>query len=76
MAFTTWTALKTSMLDDLAAGKWRVKSYQLGADGPSTVYRSWADFQAALEYVTSKAGQEAGTAVGRTYASQSGGLRW
>ena len=76
MAFTTWTALKTAMLDDLAAGKWRVKSYQLGVDGPSTTYRSFADFKEALEYVTSKAGAEAGTAVGRTYAYQKGGLRW
>lgn len=76
MAFTTWAALKTSMLNDLAAGSWKVKSYQLGQDGPSTVYRSFDDFRAALEYVESKAGTEAGTAVGRTYASQKGGLRW
>lgn len=76
MAFTTWAALKTTMLNDLASGGWKIKSYQLGADGPATTYRSWDDFRAALEYVTSKAGEDAGTAVGRTYAWQKGGGRW
>lgn len=76
MAFTTWAALKTSMLNDLASGSWKIKSYQLGADGPATTYRSFQDFKEALQYVESRAGIESSTAVGRTYASQSGGGRW
>ena len=76
MAFSTWTTLKTSMLNDLASGSWKIKSYQLGADGPATTYRSWDDFKQALEYVSSKAGEESSSTVGRTYAYQKGGLRW
>jgi len=74
MAFTTWQTLYNAMLDDLAEGSWKTKSYQI-VDRTHT-YRDFADFKAMLEYVRSQAAMESGTVSGRTYARQGGGGRW
>ena len=66
MAFTTWAALKTQMLDDMASGSWKSASYSMA--GQSRTYTTFENFKAALEYVEYRAGQEAGTTPGRTYA--------
>lgn len=64
--FTTWTALKTTMLDDLASNSWRTAEYTVA--GRQVKYRTFAEFKEALEYVTYMADQESGTVAGRTYA--------
>lgn len=74
MAFTTWAALKTIMLDDLASGGWRTKSYMIG--DMSRTFRDFSDFKAMLEYVETRAALESSAYVGRTYAQQGGGGRW
>lgn len=74
MAFTTWTALYNSMLDDLASGAWKTKSYTIG-DRTHT-YREFDDFKQMLEYVGTQSKIESGTVAGRTYAKQGGGGRW
>lgn len=74
MAFTTWTALKTQLLDDLASGGWKTKSYQIG--DVTRTFRDFSDFKQFLELVEYRAATEGGTAVGRTYAKQGGGGRW
>lgn len=74
MAFTTWSALKTRMLDDLASGKWMLKSYTI--DGVSRTFVSIDEFMKVLEYAERKAAQESGGYAGRTYAKQGGGGRW
>lgn len=75
MAFTTWAALYSMMLDDLASGGWKIKSYQM-AEGVSTTYRDFSEFKSALEYVQAQKDKEASIFVGRTYAQQGGGGRW
>lgn len=74
MTFTTWAALKTEMLNDLQTRSWRVKSYSIG--GRSVSYSSFDEFRAALEYVSQKAAEEAGTYAPRTYAKPKSGGRW
>lgn len=70
MAFTTWAALKTQMLDDLAAGNWRTESYQVG--DMQKKFRTFKDFMEVLNYVTDMAAVEAGTVTSRVYAKQGG----
>jgi hypothetical protein len=70
MAFTTWAALKTQMLNDLAAGSWRTKTYQNG--DWKKEFNTFEDFRKALDYVTDQAAVEAGTASRRTYAKNGG----
>lgn len=74
MAFTTWSALKTLMLNDLASGSWKTKSYTIG--DMTRTFRDFADFKQVLDYVENKALAETSTSVGRTYAKQGGGGRW
>lgn len=71
MAFTTWSALYDSMLDDLASGSWKIKSYQT-ANGGSSTYRDFKDFKEALEYARSQAAIDGGTVATRVYAKQGG----
>lgn len=70
MAFTTWTALKTEMLNDLATGKWKVKRYRV--DETDIEYATFDEFRGALEYVERRAAVESGGFSGRTYARQGG----
>jgi len=74
MAFTTWSALYDSMLDDLASGAWKTKSYTIGER--THTYRDFDDFKKMLEYARTQAANESGSAAGRTYAKQGGGGRW
>lgn len=71
MAFTTWAALYTSMLDDLASGNWRVREYEF-AGGKRTQYSSFDDFKAALEYVKQQRDAGDSNFVGRSYATNGG----
>lgn len=72
--FTTWSALYTQMLDDLASGSWRTASYQIR--DVQKQFTSFKQFKEALEYVRSMAEIVSGNVVGRTYAKQGGGGRW
>lgn len=74
MAFTTWTALYNSMLDDLASGAWKTKSYTI--QDRTHTYRDFSDFKEMLEYARTMAATESGIASGRTCAKQGGGGRW
>ncbi|MDY0164302.1 hypothetical protein [Desulfobotulus sp.] len=58
--FTSWADLKNEMLNDMASGSWKIKSYAT-ADGLRFEYRDFNDFRRALDYVTAMAEQEAGT---------------
>lgn len=76
MAFTTWTALKQQMLNDLASGKSLTAEYEVRhADG--SLHRQkfrtlgeWSKFFALVE--ARAAAESAPPAVGRTYARQGG----
>ena len=70
MAFTTWTALHTAMLDALASNQWMHESFTYGDH--QTRYRSLPEFLQALEYVKREAAAESGTAVRRVYAKPGG----
>lgn len=77
MAFTTWAALKQEMLDDLASGRWKMKSYTVG--DISRTFVSTDEFLKVLDRVTTEASQEGASGqpcIGRTYAKQGGGGRW
>jgi hypothetical protein len=65
-AFTTWSALYQTMLNDMASGSWKTSEYAL--PNRSVKYRSWAEFRDALEYVKHQAEVETGDVVARTYA--------
>lgn len=73
MAFTTWTALKQKMLNDLAAGSTTLGEYDV--DGVRMKYRSHEEWMRLFEMVEQKAAAESGAAAGRTYAKNGGG-RW
>ncbi len=70
MAFTTWTALYTAMLDKLAAGDTSVGTVSAG--GKSITYKTNKEFLEMLSFVEGKAKTESGDAVPRTYAGQGG----
>lgn len=73
MAFTTWAALETLMLDDLAAMNWGTKSYVIGTR--TVVFRDLNEFTNMLKYVHERAQNEsviAGTTPMRTYARNGG----
>ena len=74
MAFTTWTALKTELLDDLQSGKWKIKSYSIGEF--ARTFASVDDFLKMLHYVTTQASTEASGTSGRTYARPVSGGEW
>jgi len=65
MAFTTWSALYTQMLDDMTSGSWRTASYSIG--GRTRTYKTFAEFKEALEYVKGMADIDGGDQVARTY---------
>jgi hypothetical protein len=70
MAFTTWTALYTAMLDKMAAGDASVGTVSI--NGKTITYKSNKDFLEQLAYVKSQADRESGAFVPRTYAKQGG----
>ena len=65
--FTTWSALYSQMLDDLASGSWR-KMSGYSVAGRSVSYRSFDEFKKLLDYVKSQADAEKGSYQGRTLA--------
>jgi len=72
MAFTSWSALKTQMLDDFASGDWSMlKSYSIGTR--QVTYRSFVEFKQQLEFVEAMAARESGQSFGRVYAVSGGG---
>lgn len=72
MAYTTWTALKTKMEQDLESGQILSQSYTV--DGTTRTFRSFADWQAFYGFVCKKAAGESSPSVpiGRTYARPRG----
>lgn len=67
MAFTTWTALKTLMEQDLASGQHLTQSYAV--DGVQRTFRSFDQWKAFYGFVCEKAASEKSTTPrGRTYA--------
>ena len=75
--FTSWTALREQMIDDLACGNWRkVSGYSLSTAGSSRsiTYRSFSEFREILAWVTDQAAVESGVPAyhGRTYAADGG----
>jgi hypothetical protein len=72
-SFTTWTALRTQLLDDFARGAHVQKSYTCGET--TITYRDFAEFREMLEYVERRAAAETDRPVRRTYAAQGGG-KW
>jgi hypothetical protein len=57
MAFTTWSALLTSLKNDLAGGTWARKQYST-PDGSSVTYRDIDEFLKFYRFVEDKAGAE------------------
>lgn len=70
MAFTTWTALYTAMLDKLTSGDASVGSVSVG--GKTIQYKSNKEFMDQLTFVKAQADTESGAFVPRTYAKQGG----
>lgn len=70
MAFTTWTALYTAMLDKLTSGDASVGS--VSVSGKTITYKSNKEFLDQLAFVKSQADAESGNFVPRTYAKQGG----
>ena len=76
-AFTTWTALYTKLLDDYASGDWRMASYSAPTPGGNfgKSYRTFDEFNSALEYARRMADLESGAASPRTSARPAGRVR-
>ena len=55
--FSTWTALKTQLLNDLASGDLRVQMYRT-PDGRQVQYRTAAELQELLALVSASAAAE------------------
>lgn len=76
MAFTTWTALKQQMLDDLASGNSLTAEYEVRHGDESLHrhrFRSPGEWMTFLSMVETRAAAEVAPApVGRTYAKQGG----
>ena len=70
MAFTTWTALKRDMEDDMSSGNWRVKSYELREQ--SKTFRNWGECVYFYKFVCHNAQAEVGNVSTRVYAKQGG----
>ena len=64
MAFTTWDALKTTILDDISTGAWKTKRYAL-AGGIEHTYQDLAEIQKFLEYCDSQISAASGAGVAR-----------
>lgn len=71
MAFTTWTALYTAMLDQLASGNASVGAVTLPG-GKSITYKSNKEFLEQLAFVKARADAESGAFAPRTYARDGG----
>lgn len=56
MAFSTWSDLARRMRDDLAAGNWRMKSYDM--DGMRREFVSPQEFLQMLDYAERRAAEE------------------
>ncbi len=56
-SFTSWANLYRSMLNDLASGNWRTKSYDF--DGMRKEFVSPQDFRDMLAWVKNEAAEEA-----------------
>jgi hypothetical protein len=72
--FTTWAALQTQLLNDLASRDLSVGSYR-APDGRMVTYRTRAELQAAEGWVAAKAATEAagpGRASRRVYCKPQG----
>ena len=67
MAFTTWTVLRTAILDSLADGSWKTQSYQ--ALGRSIRFTSLAEVMEFLDYVDKKIAEASLTGGSRNFAS-------
>lgn len=70
MAFTTWTAYKTLVLDSIvsgvASGSILLQSVQpLGPDGVARTFRNLLELERHVDWVTNKVAQEAAAADGR-----------
>lgn len=61
MAFSTWTALKTTILDALDDGSVLTKSYSIGDKQHS--FRDLTEVLAMLKYIDTKIAAEAGGGV-------------
>lgn len=70
MAFTTWTALYTEMLDKMATGDASIGS--VSVNGKTISYKSNDEFLKQLQYVKCQADLETGAFVPRTYAKNGG----
>jgi len=65
--FTTWSALKTQLLNDFARGAHTQKTYTCG--DTTIEFRSFAEFKDMLAFVEARAAIEAsGRVPRRTYA--------
>ena len=49
MAFTTWSVLKTSIMDDIASGSVLTKSYTIA--GRTRIFKDMADVVVFLKYI-------------------------
>lgn len=82
MAFTTYEALLSAMLDAyadyVASGNFHVAKFSVDTGGSSRSYeyRDPDALLAAIERIKPLAQEEAAPAVGRTYAKQGGTGRW
>lgn len=61
-AFTSWSDLYRDMLNDLASGNWRTKSYNF--DGMQKEFVSLQEFRDMLSWVKPQASEEAADANG------------
>lgn len=71
MAFTSWSSLKTQLLDAMSDGSWKEKSFE--ADGKKVEFRSLSEIRTYFDFVNRMAAEENGVTYGRTYA-RGGGL--
>lgn len=69
MAFTTWAAYKTEVLDALAnvkGGQILLSSVSpMGPDGVAHTFRSLAELERHVDWVTNKVAQETAATTGR-----------
>ena len=64
--FTSWSALKTQILNDLASGKALTSGYSIG--GHSINFRSFTEIRSFLEYCDMQIKAEGGLSGGTAYA--------
>lgn len=70
--FTTWTALRQTLLDDFAKGAHMRKSYSVG--DTTITFRDFSEFREMLQFVEAKAAAESSSPTPkRTYAGMGSG---